>query len=120
MHRQQTIWLKVKAAMLAGHARNVRQELASQKSLTAELELAAVQQQVQGLQEMVQQQQGFARTLEQVCQVRPGLPWCTRFPCCLQSGLHYSTVDIVPSCSRYSSSRTMFPLWGKQKLGSKS
>ena len=49
VHRQQTIWLKVKAAMrmLAGHTRAVRQELASQKSLTAELELAAVQQQVQ-------------------------------------------------------------------------
>ena len=71
VHRQQTLWLKVKAAMLAGHARHVRQELAQQTSAKAELELAAVKQQVAGLEELMQQQQDFAHTLDQVCQVGP-------------------------------------------------
>lgn len=70
VHRQQTLWLKVKTAMLAGHARHVRQELAKQTSAKAELEVAAMQQQVAGLEELLQQQQEFAHTLEQVCQVR--------------------------------------------------
>ena len=69
VHRQQTLWLKVKAAMLAGHARHVRQELAQQTSAKAELELAAVQQQVAGLEELLPHQEDFAHTLDQVCQV---------------------------------------------------
>jgi len=70
VHRQQTMWLRTKAAMLSNFSRNLRQELAQAKSHAAELEVAAVQREVAGLQDMLQQQQDFAHTLEKVCQVR--------------------------------------------------
>lgn len=70
VHRQQTMWLKTKAAMLANFSRNLRQELAEARSHAAELEVAAVQTEVAGLQDMLQQQQDFADTLKHVCQVR--------------------------------------------------
>ena len=55
--------------MLANFSRKLRQELAQAKSQAAELEVAAVQQEVDGLQQLLQQQQDFAHTLAQVCQV---------------------------------------------------
>ena len=69
VHRQQSVWLRTKAAMLANFSRKLRQELAQAKSQAAELEVAAVQQEVDGLQELLQQQQDFQHTLDQVCQV---------------------------------------------------
>ena len=63
------MWLRTKAAMLANISRKLRQELAVAKSHAAELEVAAVQTEVAGLQSMLQQQQDFAHTLEQVCEV---------------------------------------------------
>lgn len=69
MHKQQTLWLRVRAAFMAGHARHVRHELAVQTSAKAELELAAMQQQIAGLEEQLQQQQDFAHTLDKVFQV---------------------------------------------------
>ena len=69
VHRQQTMWLRTKAALLANFSKKVKQELAQSRSHAAELEVAIVQQQVAGLQDLLQQQQDFAGTLEQVCQV---------------------------------------------------
>lgn len=69
VHRQQTVWLRTKAALLANVSRKVRQELAEARSHAAELEVAAVQKEVSALQDLLQQQQDFASTLEQVCQV---------------------------------------------------
>lgn len=69
VHRQQTMWLRVKAALLANLSKKVRQELAEARSHAAQLEVAAVQQEVAGLQEQLEQQQDFAATLEQVIQV---------------------------------------------------
>lgn len=69
VHRQQTMWLRVKAALLANLSKKVRQELAEARSHAAELEVAAVQKEVAGLQDLLQQQQDFAATLEQVTQV---------------------------------------------------
>ena len=69
VHRQQSVWLRTKAAMLANFSRKLRQELAQAKSQAAELQVAAVQTEVDGLQQLLQQQQDFAHTLDQVCQV---------------------------------------------------
>lgn len=78
VHRQQTMWLRTKAALLANVSKKVRQELAQARSHAAELEVATVQQEVAGLQDLLQQQQDFADTLEQVCQVSPVLnAWCS-------------------------------------------
>ncbi|KAL0031101.1 hypothetical protein WJX77_003837 [Trebouxia sp. C0004] len=71
VHRQQTMWLRTKAAMLANFSRGLRQELAEAKSNAAELEVAALRTKVGGLQSMLQQQQDFAHTLDHVCQVGP-------------------------------------------------
>lgn len=70
VHRQQTMWLRVKAALLANLSKKVRQELAEARSHAAELEVAAVQKEVAGVQDLLQQQQDFAATLEQVIQVQ--------------------------------------------------
>lgn len=69
VHRQQTMWLRVKVALLANLSKKVRQELAEARSHAAELEVATVQKEVAGLQDMLQQQQDFAAMLEQVIQV---------------------------------------------------
>jgi len=69
VHRQQTMWLRTKAAMLANFSRGLRQELAETKSHAAELEVATLHTEVAGLQSMLQQQQDFAHTLAHVCQV---------------------------------------------------
>ena len=70
VHRQQTMWLRVKAALLANLSKKVRQELTEARSHAAELEVAAVQKEVAGVQDLLQQQQDFAATLEQVIQVQ--------------------------------------------------
>ena len=67
-HGQQTMWLRVKAALLANLSRKVRQELAEARSHAAELEVTAVRKEVAGLQDLLQQQQHFAATLEEVFQ----------------------------------------------------
>jgi len=69
VHRQQTMWLRTKAAMLANFSRGLRQELAEAKSHAAELEVATLHTEVAGLQSMLQQQQDFAHTLDHVCKV---------------------------------------------------
>ena len=69
VHRQQNMWLRFKAAMLAHASRSLRQELVEAKSHAAELEVATVQTEVAGLHAMLQQQQDFASSLAQVCQV---------------------------------------------------
>jgi acyl-CoA reductase-like NAD-dependent aldehyde dehydrogenase len=69
VHRQQTMWLKTKAAMLANFSRGLRQELAEAKSHAAELEVATLHTEVAGLQSMLQQQQDFAHALDHVCKV---------------------------------------------------
>ncbi|DBB10139.1 TPA: hypothetical protein ACH3X3_001723 [Trebouxia sp. C0006] len=71
VHRQQTMWLKTKAAMLANFSRGLRQELAEAKSHAAELEVATLHTEVAGLQSMLQQQQDFAHALDHVCKVGP-------------------------------------------------
>ena len=70
LHRHQTMWLRFKVAMLANLSRKVRQDLAQARSHAAELEVATVQQEVAGLQDLLQEQQHFGDTLDQVFQVR--------------------------------------------------
>lgn len=70
VHRQQTMWLRFKVALLANLSREVRQELAEARSHAAELEVATVQQEVAGLQDLLQEQQHFGDTLDQVFQVK--------------------------------------------------
>lgn len=70
LHRHQTMWLRFKVAMLANLSRKVRQDLAEARTHAAKLEVATVQQEVAGLQDLLQEQQRFGDTLDQVFQVR--------------------------------------------------
>ena len=102
VHRQQTMWLRTKAALLANFSRKVRLELAEARSHAAELEVAAVEKEVAGLQDLLQQQQDFAGTLEQVCQVsiavicKPINICVTACLCCRQHEAHVSP-GVCPS-----------------------
>lgn len=64
------MWLRFKVAMLANLSRKVRQDLAQACTHAAEVEVATVQQEVAGLQDLLQEQQHFSDTLDQVFQVR--------------------------------------------------